>query len=98
MSSAQAAWRNASRSSGGCNRAALKSRSRRSIGCQRSRVACRVENLRRERKLPVADRSLHLVLSGNPGTGAIFILIARAAADTAGPFNLAMANNRHRAL
>jgi SpoVK/Ycf46/Vps4 family AAA+-type ATPase len=29
----------------------------------------RVENLRRERKLPVADRSLHLVLSGNPGTG-----------------------------
>jgi len=29
----------------------------------------RVENLRRERKLPVADRSLHLVFTGNPGTG-----------------------------
>jgi SpoVK/Ycf46/Vps4 family AAA+-type ATPase len=29
----------------------------------------RVENLRRERKLPVVDRSLHLVFTGNPGTG-----------------------------
>jgi ATP-dependent Clp protease ATP-binding subunit ClpA len=29
----------------------------------------RVENLRRERKLAVVDRSLHLVFLGNPGTG-----------------------------
>ena len=29
----------------------------------------RVENLRRERKLPVVDQSRHLVFVGNPGTG-----------------------------
>jgi len=29
----------------------------------------RVENMRRDRKLAVADRSLHLVFLGNPGTG-----------------------------
>ena len=29
----------------------------------------RVENIRRERKLAVVDRSLHLVFLGNPGTG-----------------------------